>query len=342
LTRSKRQLEQLVNEGYDAIYTDSAKGYWLMASAAVVVNNKSSLNDYSRYLVRGAKLVNLFHGIPLKKIGLSQPQAANKSEFSKRRNRARVAKRYNDYQFLCATSEFVAGLFSESFGKNIAELPIVGEPRNDYLLLHSGNREHISKLLGRQPEPHEKVVCYMPTWRDYGCWDSGLDFTELAEFLEQEQLVFVLRPHPSDKQWSNVGMLSDRIVVDNAGLVEDAYDLLIGTDILISDYSSVFFEFLILRKPVINYLPDVDKYQTKRQFMYDLNEVSPVESIYTFIELLESLKAATKDWRPSPQYIQAVNRFHGVQSATSSELVCNEIDKLFAAASSLNEEKELT
>jgi len=343
LTRDQKQLKQLVDEGYDAVLTDSVEGYRLMAQAGVVVNNKSSLNDYSKHLVRGAKLVNLFHGIPLKRIGLAQPQAATKSVYRKRRNRARIAQRYSEYQFLCATSEFVATLFSASFGKNVKEFPIVGEPRNDYLISNSGCRDHIANLFKRELLDHEKVICYMPTWRDYGDWDSELDFEALAKFLEKEQLLFVLRPHPNDKQWVSYRPVSDRIVIDNKGIIDDAYDLLIGTDVLISDYSSVFFEFLILGKPVINYLPDVEKYKAGRPFMFNLDVESPVEPIFSFDILLAELKGAiSSDWSPSPQYARAMNRFHSVKGAISSELVCNEIDKLFVETAKVSKEAELT
>ena len=134
---------------------------------------------------------------------------------------------------------------------------------------------------------------YSPTFRDNDKdkFKLKLDIDLMKEKLEKLGYILFLRLHPSIKK--------DDISVDNIfsydfSKYEQVSDLFIVSDILISDYSSIIFEFSIMKKPILFYSYDVEEYIKDRGFYYNYYEFIPNKINYTTEEVINSI--INKEW----------------------------------------------
>ena len=219
----------------------------------------------------------LWHGIPLKAIGKSEIESAVNMDREKAKY---LQSMYSGYDFVLTTSRFAGKeIFSRVFfeGKPVA----AGYPRNDVLL----RKPDAKDLLGSDPEllgrirAHKraggKVAFFMPTFRDTGgdvFTDSALDPSALNSLCKRHGLMLVLKFHPF-VELGVEGSLSNFIVMQSH---LDVYPLLAQSDFLITDYSSVYFDYLLTGRPVVFYTYDLEKYLSQdREFMLDFEKFSP-------------------------------------------------------------------
>lgn len=228
-------------------------------------------------------IFNLWHGSPLKTIGAL---ASN------------ICHPETDSYFLCA-SPFFATINKRCFLLNDKQVFIGSNPRNDLLFTNSNN-DYLNKI--RQGR---KVIVYMPTFRKsegLGRKDSNIDFPlinqaniqPLDTFLAQNNLLLIIKPHPYqnhirlfDAKCSNIIILKNEDLNRN-GL--HLYELLASTDALISDYSSVYFDYLLLNRPIAFVTIDLDSYQGLRGFTvenpYDIMPGAKIKDLNDFKQFL--------------------------------------------------------
>lgn len=227
----------------------------------------------------GAKKVQIWHGIPLKKIELSNLNG--RSNGIARTLGDWVLGRYPHYDLVVSTSKFfLDNAFSKSFrAKRFAN---TGYPRNDYFFAPKGKKPDVDgdtlaiQVLETLKKEGKRVVVYAPTFRDTGGGpfeDSALNILELKRFAEENNLVFVVKLHPyvslqpPEYLWPNV------IAYDG---FKDAAPLLSLADLLITDYSSIFFDYLLLKRPVVFFPYDYEKYfEVDRSFLFEYEEYTP-------------------------------------------------------------------
>jgi CDP-glycerol glycerophosphotransferase (TagB/SpsB family) len=149
--------------------------------------------------------------------------------------------------------------------KNILEsrrpknVKVLGYPRNDIFFIKNIVYENYQTDLNL--EKFNKIILYCPTFRDYP--SSQNPFSEkflikLNEFLKKENSIFLIKGHIDEKSLKNIKNLSN--IHDISETVNDIQDLLLHVDLLISDYSSVFFDFVFRNKPMIFYPYDFEEY----------------------------------------------------------------------------------
>ncbi|WP_298635660.1 CDP-glycerol glycerophosphotransferase family protein [uncultured Umboniibacter sp.] len=323
------QMENLSAAGIETCAANSLRAKWLSIRAGVWIICTSRPDELNHALSLGVKIFNIWHGVPIKAIGLESynPDAWTKSEFSRRRNLRRQAKKYQKVSFLCATSTMIQELYSNSFGKPVAEVPIVGEPRNDYLLKHKGDRSNLIKRYGQAFKTANKVFVYMPTFRDYGKWETKLDLAALNRFLASYNSLLLIRAHPSDQTLKGFGSDFSHIVTSTPqpGSWDDAYEELVGADVLITDYSSLLFEYLLTDQPILLYHPDREQYEKNRHFGLDFDQIKPSESITEFNDLLNAMLRCISGNFDTKQLAKAKALIHTVNDASSSQRVHNAI-----------------
>jgi CDP-glycerol glycerophosphotransferase (TagB/SpsB family) len=136
------------------------------------------------------------------------------------------------------------------------------------------------------------VFVYMPTFRDYGHWDNGLNLARLNTFLADNNALLLIRSHPIDQSIKDIDPAFTRIIKSTPvpGSWDDAYEELVGSDVLITDYSSLLFEYLLVDQPILLYHPDRKKYENSRHFGVDFEQIKPSESITEFDELLKAME----------------------------------------------------
>ena len=313
--------------GVNAVAKGSFKALWFIVTARVFIIAKSSLEDLDKRLSRGALVINLFHGIPIKSIGLATYENRNdKPEWKLQRYRKKLIKQYARYDLCCATSPFTQELFHNAFGRPLEDLPITGEPRNDFLIENRSNRQWLENTYGEKVRRSKWVFAYMPTWRDYGEWQHGIDLERLDQWLVEHDAVLILRAHPNDASF-DIGTRQLEAIIRSTsdGGWSDAYEELAGTDALISDFSGLIFEYLLTDRPVVIYAPDYQKYLANRPLMANFDDMRPSDIATDHAALEQYLSEIIKGRYNFDRYRTVKQRLHTVQDASASQRVYNHI-----------------
>ena len=221
--------------------------------------------------------LNTWHGIALKKIGNDCP--------------GRKDYNFNSVDYLCVSGEHDENVFRSAF--NAVELSYIkcGMPRNDRLWnAVDAERIEMRKKLGIAEG--KKIILYAPTWRD--STDGGrsyeikppINFDKWKDELGEEYIVLFRAHHITTKV---LDVCFDEFIKD-ASQYPDVNDLMIASDLLITDYSAIAFDYSILCKPILCYAYDYDTYLADRGTYFDMDERYPNKSCRTEDELLTKIK----------------------------------------------------
>ncbi len=222
------------------------------------------------------------HGIPIRKTGKDMPP--DKREiFIKKIGLLRFFLKQNYKEFLLANSTYFKKFLRTAFPKS--EIVILGHPRNDQIVLNKNKLSFENGL-------YKKVILYAPTWRNKGNSFEPFSATFLKKlnlFLKNNKFIFIVKKHPKSEIILH-GSFSN--IKDYSNKINDIHSFYPYVDILISDYSSVLFDFILLDKPIVNYIKDIKNYLKMRPagFYFDFKKDLPGPLCYTEKELLRTLK----------------------------------------------------
>lgn len=176
-----------------------------------------------------------------------------------------------NYDYVLANSEYWEAPYSEAFGVEPSKVLITGLPQIDLLIDEENKKELIETFYEKYPTlKDKKIILYAPTFRGNifeGVKKIYMNLKYISEHLE-DGYVMVTKYHPLIEQKTgellyNIHDLSH----------EDLYMLLHVSDILISDYSSVIFDYAVLNKPMLFYTPDIERYKEEVGFYVDMEEL---------------------------------------------------------------------
>lgn len=276
------------------------KQYYETFAAAKYIITNSALN-YRIYRKPGQIICQTWHGTPLKRlrcdIVAEKGNVNNTLEEIKIKNDMDVVR----YSYFLSPSAFASEKFISSF--NMKELGIedivieTGYPRNDFLFNYTGEEAaEIRASLGIPAD--KKVILYAPTFRDNEhdgagyTYDVHLDFDRLREELGEEY-VFLFRAHYFVANRFNFDRYPGFVI--DASRLDDITPLYVISDVLITDYSSVFFDYANLKRPILYYMYDLDDYaEGIRGFYLDIDEI-PGPKIRTEDELVAQIKTLSKE-----------------------------------------------
>ncbi|MFJ2368650.1 CDP-glycerol glycerophosphotransferase family protein [Microbacterium sp. NPDC087665] len=265
-----------VPEGAIAVVEGSPEWWRARGAARLLVVNDWLRRRFARK--PGQKVLQTWHGTPLKRLALHRPG------FDPRRMAA-VVKESRRWDVLLAQNTYAERILKKAYAFFGRPIWVEGYPRNDALT--TGDPMIVRAALGIGPE--ERVLLYAPTWRD--------DRTEMVDFIDAEQLaeqadaVVLVRGHSRTLQEGRDH--AGARVIDVTGYPETA-QLLLAADALITDYSSVMFDFSVTGKPMYFLVPDIDHYRgTLRGFYFDLEERAPGPLVRSQDELVTALGDAT-------------------------------------------------
>ncbi|MHC1791722.1 CDP-glycerol glycerophosphotransferase family protein [Solidesulfovibrio sp.] len=280
VTQSKEVAAMLGGAGLTAYVLGDPRADAFMLGAGVVVCDDFHwrMDPIIAALLHPAKVVQLWHGIPLKAIGF--PELASSVNMTPEKA-SFLAEMYSGYDTVASTSSyFTEHAFAPAFrAERFEEL---GYPRND-VLTRAPRRDDMlgvdAALFGRLVKRKKsgwKVLVVMPTFRDGGggpIEENMLDLGRLAAFGERHNVVTVLKLHPY-VGLRFTGKLPETLAVAEAG--SDAYPLLRLADALLTDYSSVYFDFLLTDRPIIFYPYDFERYVSRdRALLFDYAAMTP-------------------------------------------------------------------
>ncbi|MDU0368235.1 CDP-glycerol glycerophosphotransferase family protein [Microbacterium sp. KSW4-17] len=297
-----REAERL---GIRWVRRDSAAGFWRTARARVIVVTHG-FGDVQRYATTGAVIVQLWHGIPLKRIGLDSAETTRSPVLPGvlspvlRTLYRRATRRIS---LLPAASHLVRGRLESAFSLTDERVPVTGEPRVDVLSAGDAEsrrrvaRERLAHLLG-MPLGERRVVLYAPTWRDGepdpAVPDAG-EWERIGATLDAADALLLVRSHPLGAGDYRPPRDTDRIADLGSDRVADVTPLLPGLDALITDYSSLAFDASLVPLPVVFFAPDLEAYTARRGLYGRYADVAGTDPARSWGEALTQLDAVLAD-----------------------------------------------
>lgn len=309
ITDKKSECAGLKNLGIPVAYKWSLKGIILALTAKVYFYN-SYVSDINEYTFGNTVRFNLWHGVALKHIERTKKNPDKKYVTKNPFVKFRYFRFLIKPTYVLTSSPAQTELFSHSFAVSKMQCIEGTYPRNEILKYEASElRRYIEKneynpqilMLFDILKEFDRRFIYMPTWRDSGrnfLDQIGLDLLKLNNTLKKINGCFLLKLHPATNISVNVNELSNIILVNNE---IDIYPLLPLTDCLVTDYSSIFFDYVLTSKQVIFYIPDLKEYASgDRDFAFSFEESIEGETVFNFEDLLTTI------CEPSPSSINSI------------------------------------
>jgi len=269
----------------------SPKWIWIMATSKYWITNSRLPLWIPK--PKHTKYVQTWHGTPLKKLGLDilNVQMAGMNTKLYREEFLKEAKKWD---YLISPNAYSTKIFRSAFvfDKTIIES---GYPRNDYLHVNN-NKNFIAKIKRSLNIQHDKkVILYAPTWRDDDYYDTGkykfnirLDLDKLKEVFG-DNYILLLRMHYLVAE--NLNLEAYKGFVYDYSTYNDINDLYLIADLLITDYSSVFFDYANLKRPMLFYVYDIEDYKDNlRGFYFDFEAKAPGPLVKTTEEIIREIE----------------------------------------------------
>lgn len=239
---------------------------------------------------KGSTFLETWHGTPLKKLVFDQEEVTAASPLYKEQ----FYRQDKKWDYLVAANQFSSETFRRCF-MYPNEMLEYGYPRND--IMHYENRDEIAANLRKKlgiPEG-KKTILYAPTWRDDEFYGSGqykftlkLDLPKMKAALGDEYVI-LLRTHYYIADSIDVTGVEDFAM--NFSKYDDISELYLISDICITDYSSVFFDYANLRRPMLFFTYDLDKYRdVLRGFYIDMLTEVPGPLLFTTEEVIDAIQ----------------------------------------------------
>ncbi len=256
------------------------------AGYAVVSNG---ISDLEHIYLGGAVILDLWHGIPLKKIGFDNLYEVNHNSIIQK------IKRFFKYfplrkLYYFAPSENFREIYKSAFKKSDKYIKTLGQPRNDIFF---EERDESDK---RKYFPDKKIILYCPTHRQEGAVKQDIgklfDLDRLNKFLQNKDYFFVIKKHFYHREEVDNNLLSDYDrILDITDKDYDIQRLIEECSLLITDYSSIYIDYLLLDKPLMFYCYDYDDYiKNDREMYFTYDEVTPGVKAKNKDELMDALE----------------------------------------------------
>ncbi len=304
LSMSRKTVEMVRAYGLPAYHLLSLKGAWFALTSKVWFYN-SYRSDILFCLSGGAVAFNLWHGgMPIKSIEFDITTGPLAERFHKKT----LKERYYHPEAFCRPSfvltpdsEFYTNYFAKAFRISTDRCVRLGAPRNKIFFVDEEERiEFIRKYEPKETmeavesiKQFQRVFIYMPTWRDSqaNIFSEGMDLNVINELLKEKNSMLILKPHANTVvDESQLSGLSN-ILFFNSKM--DVHSLLPYTDVLITDYSSIMYEYMLMDKSIILYTYDYEEYIKERTFIFPFEEYAEGTFARTFEELCQTIKDET-------------------------------------------------
>lgn len=305
-----------------------------IAHASVVFFCQASTDIMFIYKKPNRRFYYLIHGQPIKLILKSLDNNYKNTYFKNNRgiksyiynffNRLNNGASVFDSDFVSATSNYMAPFIKQDLGGNVS-IKVLGMPRNDALFQPERfENEKWVKGLG-----NKMVITYMPTHRNYGHGElSPIPFINkpnIIKWMKENNIVLLIKQHPNMipklKETVNIDTIKD---ISKMGI--DPQTCLYNSDVLISDYSSVWIDYLLLKRPIIFYF--YDNYETDDGGVhFDIREDPAGPFCYTEDELFNIIQMIKKDYDFMCPSERIIKKYHKYVDGKSCERYYLEINK---------------
>ena len=254
----------------------SLEYYKVLAEAKYLVNNVNFEDDYIKR--DGQIEIQTMHGTPLKTLGFDV-----KDEMPTVEDQRRLERRVSRWNYLVVQGEFMVEK-ADPIYHYTGEMLRTGYPRTDGLY-RSSDTDDIRSRLGIPKD--KKVILYAPTWRVRNSFDMALDLEKMRKAFSDEY-VLLIRIHYFAS--SGYTVPADNKFIFNLNDYANAEDLYKISDMMITDYSSIMFDYALLNKPLIFFAYDLNSYAgATRGVYFDIRTEAPGPIVYTTEELIDTI-----------------------------------------------------
>lgn len=309
----------------------SLRGIWTILKCGVIFIHHGSTDLYwSCIRSNKRKIINLWHGSPLKKIGIFDKDTLA------RKSKGKILKETNQYDLVISVSEMDRQTMANSFHIPLDRVKITGLPRNDVIMKNENDlplcvRRDIARL--RTLLGNKKLISYIPTWRKsseeiYPFSDS--EITKMNAVLHESNATFGIKIHPNNYTPSKKIIGLNYLDLNERQITEMGVILKL-TDVLVTDYSGVWVDFLLTNRPIVSFCYDMDSYLDERGFYYDYEAIFPGRINTNFNTFLEDLNQSLKDRIPRDRVkkkSEIRQRFHKYTDGQSAHRVTEEVIRL--------------
>lgn len=315
IASTRQEAAEIKALGLPAYYRWSIKGVFHSLTAGVYIFS-FHLIDINFWTSGRALRVNLWHGVGIKNIEFKVTQGSAGKIYDEKNIISRI---YFPYIFkrphiFLSTSPLMTQHFKGCFRITDKECMEGTYPRCD---IFQWDKSRLTEFINKYEPKDTKILIdklktfnksylYMPTWRETRydfITSAGFNFKELDKVLKEKNEVFLLKLHPSTKlDIENMNGLENILILNNK---MDIYPVLPFTDVLITDYSSIYYDYLLMENKQVLLFPfDYNEYITKaRDLAFDFDTYTPGKRANNFEELLYYIKNDTPLDFPKKEWI---------------------------------------
>jgi len=280
---------------------------------------------------RKTKYLQTWHGTPLKRLAIDMEEVQMPGTNTEKYKENFITET-SKWDYLVSPNAYSTEIFRRAFQFDRTMIES-GYPRNDYLY-QMNNVEEIERLKQKMGiDSAKKVILYAPTWRDNQFYRKGeykFDLEiDLDRFQEEfgDTHVIILRMHYLVAENLDIGAYEG--FVYDFSKYEDIRDLYLVADYLVTDYSSVFFDYANLQRPMLFFVYDIEEYRDNlRGFYFDFEKKAPGPLVKESEQLLQEIKQIEENgFHPSEEFDAFVERFCYLEDGHASERVVKEVFK---------------
>ncbi|MBT8080957.1 MAG: CDP-glycerol glycerophosphotransferase family protein [Gammaproteobacteria bacterium] len=338
ISRNRDIVKALRQDGYEAHWIWSPRGLYCCLKAGVYLFD-SFTKDINFWPSRAATKVNLWSGVPLKAFerDIRTPGTRYYRLFY-----GRTLERWllgfmmpwhlDRPDLIIATSPETAEVTQRAFDVPASSVVVTGFPRNDILFAGLDGAAALERQWPQRVkdavEASRRVFMYVPTYRDSGKPFLDVDWASVDRLMRELNSTFLFKLHPDDQG----AFEEDLEYVVELPQEIDIYTMLVHTDVLISDYSSIIFDYMLLDRPIVYYLPDLEEFiASSRSMNFDPLEIAAGPVCMNGEELLKALaEVATgtdESAEQSARWSEIRQRFNTFADGNSSQRVLDVIDR---------------
>lgn len=290
LTKNKEVYSELMRKNFSVLMHPSISSYFkLLRAEVVIVDSDISISTF--YMIFYSKKIQLWHGVGFKRIAVDNLNEIKEISSPVLARFYKSSKFYPEYDLLGSTSAFYTeNVFKKAI--KAKEYLNTGYSRNDIMFrseseldLLGADLESILKVKAYKKSGY-KIILYTPTFRDSGGGpidDAAINIFELNHFAEKYKCLFVIKFHPSCRNIQGIEKTANIISYNK---IKDIYPLFSLADLMITDYSSIYMDFILQDKPVIFFSYDYQKYiKEDRDIQFDYDWITPGPKCYSQAEL---------------------------------------------------------
>lgn len=304
ITQNKKIYDKYHPHDSNFIYSRSLKSFFIsiFSKCNIISYSYDDLPLPSYLFSFCKKIIQLHHGFPFKKSKLVD---AKMTIFLRKLMQFFFGKRYD---LIISTSVMASQKIAQHFSVPCEMVKITGYPRND-ILFSKEKSTYLRKI--KEKISFDKAILFVPTFREYKkngrainlFKDFGFDVKEYEIFLQSQNIIMLIKLHPKD-YYENSAMISEikknkasRILfVSNEEIDDDIYPIMKDCDLLITDYSSIAFDYLLLNRPIVYSAFDLSEYLNHdRGFYFDFDGLTPGDKASNWTEMISILKKNLKE-----------------------------------------------